>query len=183
MRPRVFPAEDVRRVASREGRRPASMRPRVFPAEDRPSRESPCCSRVCFNEAAGIPRGRPRRGGERLVIITASMRRAYSPRKTASVGAQDSGARRASMRPRVFPAEDLIGVALRLRRHVASMRPRVFPADVTSRPGQQRQGSSGFNEAAGIPRGRPSCPRPPWPTGRCFNEAAGIPRGRRASLR
>ena len=34
MRPRVFPAEDVRTLLDRHGVRPASMRPRVFPAED-----------------------------------------------------------------------------------------------------------------------------------------------------
>ena len=58
------------------------------------------------------------------------------------------------MRPRVFPAEDRFG-----NRHVVSSR-------------------SGFNEAAGIPRGRPtSGPTTGTGTGR-FNEAAGIPRGR-----
>ena len=61
MRPRVFPAEDV--VPLRQLREPfqASMRPRVFPAEDSAaaSGRPRCGSR--FNEAAGIPRGRPRR--------------------------------------------------------------------------------------------------------------------------
>ncbi len=36
---------------------------------------------------------------------------------------------RASMRPRVFPAEDPIGVAILPGDDVASMRPRVFPAE------------------------------------------------------
>ena len=60
----------------------------------------------CFNEAAGIPRGRPQHGFR------------HGP------------GQRASMRPRVFPAED---------------------------PHARWQPSSarcGFNEAAGIPRGR-----------------------------
>ena len=34
MRPRVFPAEDVERRRTQAQRRCASMRPRVFPAED-----------------------------------------------------------------------------------------------------------------------------------------------------
>ena len=58
MRPRVFPAEDTK------GRWPpnvlldASMRPRVFPAEDVLSAACGAVSPTCFNEAAGIPRGR-----------------------------------------------------------------------------------------------------------------------------
>ena len=59
------------------------MRPRVFPAED-PALFVPRASRPpCFNEAAGIPRGRHH--------------------VVASVGEHPH----ASMRPRVFPAEDL----------------------------------------------------------------------------
>ena len=59
MRPRVFPAEDsstkeIKRIYQR-----ASMRPRVFPAEDSPATGGTNGSRSCFNEAAGIPRGRP----------------------------------------------------------------------------------------------------------------------------
>ena len=34
------------------------MRPRVFPAEDAASYQPSMEHRVCFNEAAGIPRGR-----------------------------------------------------------------------------------------------------------------------------
>ena len=34
MRPRVFPAEDIRLLAEPEKKQKASMRPRVFPAED-----------------------------------------------------------------------------------------------------------------------------------------------------
>ena len=62
------------------------------------------------------------------------------------------------------------------------MRPRVFPAE--DAPRRRRRGGPPrrFNEAAGIPRGRPP---PRWTdedlTGR-FNEAAGIPRGRRVIL-
>ena len=118
MRPRVFPAEDsvcrpeigrgprFNEAAGiprgRQSRKPpslprhqgASMRPRVFPAEDPTARD---CIRDCaigFNEAAGIPRGR--RCSMWMVV-----------------------------RPRVFPgkAHD---------RPVASMRPRVFPAEDAS---------------------------------------------------
>ena len=59
MRPRVFPAEDDSRGLSDPWRGHASMRPRVFPAEDcRPWRIARASGTRCFNEAAGIPRGR-----------------------------------------------------------------------------------------------------------------------------
>ena len=35
------------------------MRPRVFPAEDPGARANAYRVHACFNEAAGIPRGRP----------------------------------------------------------------------------------------------------------------------------
>ena len=84
MRPRVFPAEDDTDGCGRDQLHPASMRPRVFPAEDSHtmSRPTPASGR-CFNEAAGIPRGRPRD----LIAL----------RRLSDA---------ASMRPRVFPAED-----------------------------------------------------------------------------
>ena len=109
MRPRVFPAEDIRKLA------------RLFNQEV-----------GCFNEAAGIPRGR--RGARR----TSRGRRAW-----------------ASMRPRVFPAEDALRLRLpRLRLRDASMRPRVFPAEDLHRTPSSASTRNGFNEAAGIPRGR-----------------------------
>ena len=108
------------------------MRPRVFPAEDRHS--TPSTSGACpsFNEAAGIPRGRRDQPARHL-------RRRL----------------RASMRPRVFPAEDL-----RQRPCAdysacpASMRPRVFPAEDSTGLRSIGMPRTGFNEAAGIPRGR-----------------------------
>ena len=157
----------------------ASMRPRVFPAED--SSPTMGALRRCrrrFNEAAGIPRGRPgdrssaplstARGfneaagiprGRRVATPTASSRgtsfneaagipRGRLPRHPAF----DPG-RRASMRPRVFPAEDNGDERRVLDRGGASMRPRVFPAE---------------DMGSLTPRSSP----------RCFNEAAGIPRGR-----
>ena len=86
------------------------MRPRVFPAEDL-RRESLSDADACrFNEAAGIPRGRQSRIGSDFL-------------------AHDN--RIASMRPRVFPAEDVmfdIMTGSHRAKH-ASMRPRVFPAE------------------------------------------------------
>ena len=62
MRPRVFPAEDAPWGAwPRDGSSAASMRPRVFPAEDERSTFITLCQQARFNEAAGIPRGRPTR--------------------------------------------------------------------------------------------------------------------------
>ena len=59
MRPRVFPAEDdVKLDASVDPNYRASMMPRVFPAEDSPRRTRRTSRSRCFNEAAGIPRGR-----------------------------------------------------------------------------------------------------------------------------
>ena len=63
------------------------------------------------------------------------------------------------------------------------MRPRVFPAEDGADNRFRFQIDTGFNEAAGIPRGR----RPATSSWACvsmsFNEAAGIPRGRRIGLR
>ena len=65
-----------------------------------------------FNEAAGIPRGRRVEGD-----LTGRDRR------------------HASMRPRVFPAEDIRSSEQRVGRRRASMRPRVFPAEDINRFG------------------------------------------------
>ena len=59
------------------------MRPRVFPAEDHEVGRHVAAPVQSFNEAAGIPRGRPF--------------------PTAILG---TAGQSASMRPRVFPAED-----------------------------------------------------------------------------
>ena len=82
MRPRVFPAEDVHQRFDELRLVDASMRPRVFPAEDDRPQIPVVASGVCFNEAAGIPRGRR------------------------DDAVQAGPFLRASMRPRVFPAED-----------------------------------------------------------------------------
>ena len=59
------------------------------------------------------------------------------------------------MRPRVFPAEDgHLAPQISVDAH-ASMRPRVFPAeDLGELSYPRRVDLAGFNEAAGIPRGR-----------------------------
>ena len=59
------------------------------------------------------------------------------------------------------------------------MRPRVIPAEDIHPPQRALPSHSGFNEAAGNPRGRP--PRSGWTPDNHpgFNEAAGNPRGRR----
>ena len=61
------------------------------------------------------------------------------------------------------------------------MRPRVFPAEDSQPTGVPPARATGFNEAAGIPRGRARA-SVPTPSRCCFNEAAGIPRGRRGGL-
>ena len=83
------------------------------------------------------------------------------------------------MRPRVFPAEDAAAQRSRVGARPASMRPRVFPAEDSWNPARASSFPHGFNEAAGIPRGRRA--RRPRSLAKTpsFNEAAGIPRGRR----
>ena len=58
------------------------------------------------------------------------------------------------MRPRVFPAEDVQHHEREPTGHRASMRPRVFPAEDATNARSRRGRWAGFNEAAGIPRGR-----------------------------
>ena len=83
------------------------------------------------------------------------------------------------MRPRVSPRKTDVQNDVETANLAASMRPRVFPAE-DRRPGAPwRRGPRRFNEAAGIPRGRLH-QGVPTSNGRwSFNEAAGIPRGRR----
>ena len=136
----------------------ASMRPRVFPAEDSNRENHDERLHLRFNEAAGIPRGRH---GSSVTMGRSSSRfneAAGIPRGRRAQRARDGRRRRASMRPRVFPAED------RCRR-------------CSCGSSQTR-----FNEAAGIPRGRHGSRGTITTRGRSFNEAAGIPRGRRYTL-
>ena len=130
MRPRVFPAEDTRKLDKQMGDRAASMRPRVFPAEDCGSIRSVCARSAGFNEAAGIPRGRPSRRAGRPGCAAGFNEAAGIPRGRPTCDRQCWSPGCASMRPRVFPAEDAPGC-----------------------PRGARQAGR-FNEAAGIPRGR-----------------------------
>ena len=133
MRPRVFPAEDgggsaflqpplhrfneaagiprgrpvVRRESS--GRLLASMRPRVFPAEDAASIAPLIRCQPCFNEAAGIPRGRRPAARGAAPGHHRFNEAAGIPRGRRASGALiEVGVDLASMRPRVFPAEDVV---------------------------------------------------------------------------
>ena len=85
------------------------------------------------------------------------------------------------MRPRVFPAEDTATVRLR---HAGRRCFNEAAGIPRGRPIATRglsQSAAGFNEAAGIPRGRPAGIRVELGAWRSFNEAAGIPRGRRGT--
>ena len=106
MRPRVFPAEDPLRIGVR------------FPPDQR------------FNEAAGIP---PRK--TTLPGLAGRCRRSFN---------EAAGIPRGRRLCLVWP----VGV------DEASMRPRVFPAEDTTSTSTRRPGAASFNEAAGIPRGR-----------------------------
>ena len=174
MRPRVFPAEDNvqhHQVACEPA--DASMRPRVFPAEDanRADIEGKIVvgfneaagiprgrhlsvlhyisiSSVGFNEAAGIPRGRP--GNRRFwpVRIIASMRPRVFPAEDPTLPHRATRSLPASMRPRVFPAEDAREHHFGIRVPPASMRPRVFPAEDAGPPAARR----GWQAASMRPR-------------------------------
>ena len=84
-----------------------------------------------FNEAAGIPRGRPPERLElRGALDKASMRPRVFPAEDTGISKDGDSGWDASMRPRVFPAEDttyLVRPSMVLIG--ASMRPRVFPAE------------------------------------------------------
>ena len=131
MRPRVFPAEDEMLLTIVGDNVERFNEAAGIPRGRRAILPYACQNGPCFNEAAGIPRGRPARGD------------------VESAGAA------ASMRPRVFPAEDARRPERMRDENRASMRPRVFPAEDDSRNSpSKRRLKSGFNEAAGIPRGR-----------------------------
>ena len=111
--------------------RRASMRPRVFPADDHRGWSSAMQGGQSFNEAAGIPRGRPRSSRRRSPKRVWRFNEAAGiPRgRQAEREANNERVAIASMRPRVFPAEDSGGEIVIDSRLDASMRPRVFPAE------------------------------------------------------
>ena len=134
----------------------ASMRPRVFPAEDARIDGAPTPTAAGFNEAAGIPRGRRGQHEDEEGTPGGFNEAAGIPRGRHRQGRyRDRGWAGASMRPRVFPAEDLLSALAISPDLPASMRPRVFPAeDDQAASSCIESDSSRFNEAAGIPRGR-----------------------------
>ena len=106
------------------------MRPRVFPAEDcNAPVVHPLWILESFNEAAGIPRGRPRTPVSRASAGTSFNEAAGIPRGRQRAEHHATLRAHASMRPRVFPAEDRHNGAMQIGERPASMRPRVFPAE------------------------------------------------------
>ena len=165
-----------------EGRhRPASMRPRLFTAEDGAAWQCVCRTVRRFNEAAAIHRGRRRRRSvsprprdcfnEAAAIHRGRRGRrrsrfARQPRfnEAAAIHRGRRGRSRparmevwsASMRPRLFTAEDQRAARRGGVDDRASMRPRLFTAeDLNDRRGNLTLEYS-FNEAAAIHRGRPA---------------------------
>ena len=110
----------------------ASMRPRVFPAEDHPTVEGTAAAGTGFNEAAGIPRGRHGSWWEGR-----SLNQRFN---------EAAGIPRGRLCPQIRMASQLA--------RCASMRPRVFPAEDRRSPRLHSIHKDRFNEAAGIPRGR-----------------------------
>ena len=109
------------------------MRPRVFPAEDSLGLTISARAPSGFNEAAGIPRGRPAALSQVQWGIVRFNEAAGIPRGRRIVAEQEENHdASASMRPRVFPAEDTHPLHLRPQYREASMRPRVFPAEDVS---------------------------------------------------
>ena len=160
----------------------ASMRPRVFPAEDDWGAEIGSGLFLRFNEAAGIPRGRRSNGRWPRPAPSCFNEAAGIPRgRHHRSPARCPSDRRCFNEAAGIPRGRLAAPPLLARRRQASMRPRVFPAEDARLALVGIPVFAGFNEAAGIPRGRP------WRGARaaslchCFNEAAGIPRGRHTS--
>ena len=160
------------------------MRPRVFPAEHLVARLNPFGVIRRFNEAAGIPRGTRERRRESGARPSRFNEAAGIPRGTLGDLRGVERIDRASMRPRVFPAEHDGAHGGRGRGRRASMRPRVFPAEHLMCSAWRPSGTTGFNEAAGIPRGTLGATGAAiTSTATGFNEAAGIPRGTRSASR
>ena len=176
MRPRVFPAEDLFCTCRFASTLKASMRPRVFPAEDLKRPYQPMQDNLRFNEAAGIPRGRLDPGacldeGARAFNEAAGIPRGR-PAVVSRCRPRSHSFNEAAGIPRGRPQRT---IKWGWKIETASMRPRVFPAeDGLCLFGDVPQG--GFNEAAGIPRGRRvEGARKQDMVAPRFNEAAGIP--------
>ena len=83
----------------------------------------------------------------------------------------------ASMRPRLFTAENIDPGALDVAGSCASMRPRLFTAENNRRSNAACKYLGSFNEAAAFHRGEPSSTRTSWYRWCRFNEAAAFHRG------
>ena len=156
MRPRVFPAEDASSGAPPPGGC-ASFNEAAGIPRGRPTKSARVRSRSwSFNEAAGIPRGRHGHDGEDSPTASGFNEAAGIPRGRllAVVPERREPLLHASMRPRVFPAEDSILDDEPDHAPFASMRPRVFPAEDVPEAVPRTWQVARFNEAAGIPRGR-----------------------------
>ena len=109
MRPRVFPAEDLLSLLTRRLSPPSFNEAAGIPRGRRARVEKVVLSESCFNEAAGIPRGRHRARGAIRGQRHRFNEAAGIPRGRLSSHAHGAIADMvASMRPRVFPAEDLM---------------------------------------------------------------------------
>ena len=86
------------------------------------------------------------------------------------------------MRPRVFPAEDRNGQRGRTIERPGFNEAAGIPRGRLALQHARARIDARFNEAAGIPRGRQLRNRPRLTLADRFNEAAGIPRGRRARV-
>ena len=130
------------------------MRPRLFTAEDSRALFGAFSSLSCFNEAAAIHRGRHRetwhlslrshcfneaaaihRGRHQLLPISEPQR----------IGFNEAAA---------IHRGRLVRTAILARENAASMRPRLFTAEDRSGAGRRHEVPRRFNEAAAIHRGR-----------------------------
>ena len=132
----------LRRVLQRPGRQRKWSSAKSICGPSRTSSSAPS-SPPCCN-----PRGVLRRA----VGDAASALVRHLPRRMRSDPPSRDDA--ASMRPRVFPAEDRWPDVAPAGVREASMRPRVFPAEDRRHHADGGRIVMGFNEAAGIPRGR-----------------------------
>ena len=181
MRPRVFPAEDAPLPAPTTPHGSRFNEAAGIPRGRRPDGSKTFRQRHSFNEAAGIPRGRRGSGRKRRPVRRPGFNEAAGiPRGRRAASWRRGRVIPASMRPRVFPAEDPLHGPRRERRSNASMRPRVFPAeDQEERPARGAENRASMRprvfpaEDARVRYGRANL-------GSRFNEAAGIPRGRRS---
>ncbi len=89
----------------------------------------------------------------------------------------------ASMRPRLFTAENLRARGLQGTAPSASMRPRLFTAENGEAEAEEQAREWGFNEAAALHRGKPALRRTTCRALHRFNEAAALHRGKPPSTR